>query len=318
MNRILVAVSAVTLGVMMTSCLNDEPTEYEKQVTRDDKALEVYISEKGIEAEKTISGYYYTRDVDVEDGVKIKDEDIVGIYYEMETLEGAFIGEHTMEDGDPVLFRYDVGAQTLAPIAMNLSVGLAEVGETLTLYVPSYVGFSDYGYGTLIPPYSHLKIKVTFAKIYSKDEVAAMEDNMIQEYLIENDLEGFTKMEKDVYVKVIDQGDTDTEKSKNGNTVSFTYGMYELGATDPFAKSSASVPTTLGVKDNLGFVDVGLNNLHNKAKIQVISPSSAAYTNLARVLPQSIRNDYFQKGYLNVQLNPFQPIFFDAEITGIK
>lgn len=251
MKRVFTTAIAVSLGVLMTSCLQDKESAYEKQVKKEDQELANYISQNGIDAEKTTAGYYYDLIEDVEDGQKFNDEDIIGIYYEMETLEGAFVGSHTEEDGAPIMFKYDVGGQTLAPIAMNLAVSMAEVGETMELYVPSYLAYSDYNYGQLIPKYSHMKIRVHFEKIFAPQEVAVLEDEMIQQYLTQENLEGFENVEDGVYVRVTDPGDETSDASKNGNTLRFSFEMFALGEDEAFSKvTDNTVTTKLGDDDN--------------------------------------------------------------------
>ncbi|WP_186753909.1 FKBP-type peptidyl-prolyl cis-trans isomerase [Echinicola salinicaeni] len=319
MKRFLTTVLALSMSAMMFSCLQEKETEFEKNKKRDDQILSEYISANGIDATETTAGYYYKKDVENEDGAKLNDGDIIGIYYEMESLDGSFIGAHTEADGEPVIFQYDISRQTLAPLAINLAVGLSNVGETLTLYVPSYNAFGDFGYGQLFQAHTNMIIKVTFAKIYPEQEVDAIEDDMINAYISENELEGFVMKESGVYVKVVDEGDVSTDKSKNGNDVSFTYELFQLGEEDPFSKMESNpLTTTLGDTDNMGFLNIGLNDLHEDAEVEVIAPSSQAYQVTAQVIPKEIRGQYFEMGYLNSVVKPFEPILFKAKVTGIN
>ncbi|GGF46558.1 hypothetical protein GCM10011339_38920 [Echinicola rosea] len=302
----------------MSSCLNDEETAYEKQVKRENQELADFIGQNGIDAEKTSAGYYFELLEDVEDGQKFNDEDIIGIYYEMETLDGAFIDSHTEEDGEPIKFKYDKEQQTLAPIAINSAVAMAELGETVVLYVPSYLAYSDYSYGQLIPQYANMKITVHFEKIYAPQEVAAMEDDMIQQYISQENLEGFEEVEDGVYVRILDAGDESSEASKNGNTLRFTFEMFALGEEDPFSKvTDNTVTTDLGDDDNYDFLNIGFKDLHEGAEVEIISPSASAFGNTAQVLPDAIREDYYEKGFLSVILRPFTPILFTAEIESV-
>ncbi|UCS94082.1 peptidylprolyl isomerase [Echinicola marina] len=319
MKRFLTTASVLVMSAMMFSCLQEKETEFEKNKKRDDLILSEYIAANGIEATETTAGYYYKKDVENEDGARLNDGDIIGIYYEMESLDGSFIGAHTEEDGDPILFQYDIERQTLAPLAINLAVGLSNVGETLTLYVPSYNAFGDFGYGQLFQAHTNMVIKVTFVKIYPKQEVDAMEDDMINAYIAENELEGFAMKESGVYVKVVEEGDVSTDKSKNGNDVSFTYELFQLGEEDPFSKvESNPISTTLGHTDNMGFLNIGLNDLHKDAEVEVIAPSSQAYEGTAQVIPLEIRDEYFELGYLTSIVKPFEPVLFKAKVTAIN
>ncbi|GAB4107595.1 hypothetical protein GCM10028791_00410 [Echinicola sediminis] len=319
MKRFLIAGVALLAATTMTSCLQDKETDFEKRVKQDDQALSNFITENGIEATKTTAGYYYTKDVEVEEGAKLNDGDIIGIYYEIETLDGAFIADHTAEDGEPILFEYDVQAQTLAPIAINLAVALANEGETLTLYVPSYRGYGEYGYGQLFGPNTNLIIKVTFEKIYPSQEVAAMEEDRILAYIEQNELEGFSMKDEGVYVRTVEEGDTSSDKSKNGTRVSFTYELFRLGESEAFSKVEGTpISTSLGNDQNFDFINIGLNDLHDGAEVEVIAPSTAGYDQSAQVLPDFIREDYFEKGYISSIVRPFDQVLFKAKVEGIQ
>ncbi|AWW30314.1 peptidylprolyl isomerase [Echinicola strongylocentroti] len=318
MKRVLKTVFTMSAVALLSSCMNNEESAYEKQVKEENQELADYINQNGIQAEQTTAGYYYSRELDVEDGQKFNDEDIIGIYYEMETLEGAFIEAHTEEDGEPIKFKYDRERQTLAPIVVNQAIALAELGETLVLYVPSYLAYSDYSYNQLIPQYANMKITVHFEKIYAPQEVATIEDNLIQGYIDQNGLEGFEKVEEGVYLKVVEAGDEDTEASKNGNSMRFTFEMFELGQDDSFSKSlDNSVTTTLGDDDNYEFLNIGFKDRHKDAEVQIIASSATSFVNTAQVIPDAIRKDYFDQGYLNIPLRPFTPILFEATIESI-
>ncbi len=319
MHRVLPTALFLTLSVLIVSCLDDSESQYEKDVKRDDAILNTYINENGIAATQTQAGFYYTKDEENEEGEVFNENAIVGFYYEMETLEGQAIASYWEEDGAPLLFHYNLNQVTLFPQAMNLALSLAKEGETFTLYVPSYLAYYDYGFGQLIPQDGNYIIRVKFVRKFIEEEVEEREDQQIQDYISANALEGFEKIEKGVYVRVVEEGDQESEPSKNGNVLDFTYELAQLGE-EPFAGMDEDQPAklSLGSDNNFEFLNVALRDLHEGAEVEVLTPSTAGYGITQQVLPIEIREDYFNFNGLAVTGRPFEPLWFKAKIINIQ
>src|SRR5690606_64431 len=105
-------------------------------------------------------GYYLRKDVEVEDGTQFTNNDIIGIYYEIKTLEGRLIDSYLDESKSPLIFKY--AQNGLWPAAVSYASGLAKVGEELTLYVPSYLAYNTYSYQQLISSGDNLVVKVKY------------------------------------------------------------------------------------------------------------------------------------------------------------
>src|SRR5690606_32497467 len=114
-------------------------------------------SSNGIEATKTQLGYYYRKDVEMEDATQFTNNDVVGIYYEIKTVEGQLIETYWDETKSPRIFKY--AQNGLWPTAVGYAAGLAREGEEMTLYIPSYLAYNTYSYQQLIPAGAHLVVK---------------------------------------------------------------------------------------------------------------------------------------------------------------
>src|SRR5690554_6213930 len=126
---------AIAMAFLATGCLQETESDFDKIVQRDDAILETYITSNEIDATKTQMGYYLRKDVEVEDATQFTNNDIIGIYYEIKTLEGRLIDSYLDKNNSPLVFKYTQNG--LWPAAVSYAAGLAKVGEELTLYVPS-------------------------------------------------------------------------------------------------------------------------------------------------------------------------------------
>jgi len=315
MKTIINSAMAILLAALATGCIQETESDFDKIVKRDDALLETYISSKNIDATKTQLGYYYTKDVEVDGGTQFTNNDIIGIYYEIKTIEGHLIDSYLDEDNDPIVFKYTQNG--LWPAAVGYAAGLAKAGEELTLYIPSYLAYNTYSFEQLITSGANLVVKVKYAKKYTQDQVKQLEDQMIQDYIAANELEGFTKNDKDIYIRVVEAGEGDP--SKNGNTVTFSYEIFELNGTKAIAESTTNnAVISLGSANNMEFLNQSLVNLPKGAEVEVIAPSHAAYGETVQVIPNEIRQDLVKKGELQQFTAPYAPIRFNAEMIRIQ
>lgn len=315
MKTIIKSTLAIAMAALTTSCLQETESDFDRIVDRDNAALAEYISSKDIDAIKTQLGYYFRKDKEVEEGTQFTNNDIIGIFYEIKTMDGHLIDSYLDESKSPVLFKHTQNG--LWPSAVGYAAGLAKPDEELTLYIPSYLAYNTYSYQQLIPSAANLVVKVKYVKKYSEEEIKKLEDEMIKAYLAEKELEGFVKNENDIYIKEVKKGEGDL--SKNGNTVTFSYEMFDLYGSKSIAESNATNPViSLGFVDNLKFLNESLIDLGKGAEIEVIAPSHMAYGETVQVIPNEIRKDLVSKGELQQFTAPYAPIRFDANVIKVQ
>lgn len=315
MKTVIKSTLAIALTALAMSCINETESDFDRIVKRDDAILADYVASKELDATKTQIGYYYTKEEAVDQGTQFANNDIIGIYYEVKTLDGHLIESYMDESKDPVLFKYSQNG--LWPAAMGYAAGLAKPGETFTLLIPSYLAYNTYSYQQLIPSGANLVATVKYTRKYTEDQVKQFEDELIQAYLEEKELEGFEKNEKGIYIRVVEEGEG--EPSKNGNTITFSYEMFELNGTKAIAESTTNNPViSLGSAQNIIFLNESLVNLPKGAEVEVIAPSHTAYGETVQVIPAEIRQDLVGKGELQQFTAPYAPIRFNAEIIRIQ
>lgn len=310
----------VVLGLLIgiSGCFPEVESDLELAIERDDKLLADYLSRNNIDAIETQVGYFYQKDISNETGNQIVNNDNIGVYYEIKTIDGQLIEDYTDENKPPRIFRYTEGG--LIPRAINFGSGLAKTGESFTLYVPSYLAYQDYSYQQLILPNSNLVIKVKYAETYTNNEIKEMEEEMILDYISEKNLEGFIKTADSIYVKTTKAGEAESKVTVNGDIINFTYKILQLDSQTPFAQSIGTTPfqVTVGSESNPKFLNFSLKGLKKGQEIEVIIPSHLGFGVSAQVFPFTIRKDLFDKGFLTQIARPFEPMIFKVTVTNIR
>ncbi len=308
----------VGMTMLITSCFPEVESDVQKSIDRDDSLLANFISRNNIDAIKTSLGYYYQKETTNEIGDQIENGEIVGIYYEIKTTDEQLIESYLDESKRPRIFVHSEGG--LVPRAINFASGISKKGETLMLYVPSYLGYQDYSYQQLIQPNSNLVIKVKYAETYSKEELKSLEEELIEEYISANEIEGFNKTDEGLYLKTSNAGNEASVVSKNGDIVRFTFQMYQLNNTNPIAENAANTPaqTTLGNSSNLKFLNLGLLGVKKDMELEMLVPSHLGFESGPQVFPYQIRKDLFDRGYITQIARPNEPMRIKLKIVEIR
>jgi FKBP-type peptidyl-prolyl cis-trans isomerase len=310
----------VLIGLLfgLVGCLPEADSSLQDAIDRDDRLLADYLSRNNIDATETQLGYFYKKIIPNETGNQIINDDIIGVYYEIRTIDGQLIEDYTDESKRPKIYRHAEGG--LIPRAVNFASGLAKTGETFMLYIPSYLAYQEYNYQQLILPNSNLVVKVKYAETYTNAEIKEMEEEAILKYISEKNLEGFIKTPDSIYVKSIKPGEAESKVSVNGDLVSFTYKILQLDTETPFAQSTGTTPfqASVGNGSNYKFLNLTLKGVKKGQEIEAIIPSRLGFGFSAQVFPFSIRKDLFEKGYLTQIARPYEPIVFKVTITDIR
>lgn len=317
--RKVLGLMAIMVLMAFGACMSEIESDLEKAIERDDAFLVSFLERNNINAIETPLGYYYRKDISNDTGNQIVNNDIVGLYYEIKTLDGQLIDSYLDESKAPRIFAHSEGG--LVPRAMNFAAGLAKEGETFTLFVPSYLAYQEYSFQNLILPNSNLEIKVKFVATYSEEEIKDMEEQMILDYLEANNLTGFEKTEEGLFVKTISSGDEGQPLATDGNVVSFTYQLFQLGETQTLAQATdATNPfqISLGGASNLKFLNLSFKGLSRNSELEVISPSHLAFGTPTQVFPFQIRRDLFNKSYIVTSARPFEPVYFKTKVVNVR
>lgn len=318
MNNTLNYLSVVFIISLMTGCIKETESDLDRIIERDNAALERYINANEIDATKVQSGFYYEKIQGKPEAAQFQNNDFIGIYFEIKTLDGQLVKSYLDETKEPIIFRQSIDG--VWPAVIGYSAGLSRVGEELMVYSPSYLAFGNYGYQQLILPNSNLVMKIKFAEKYTEAELKQREDQLILDYIAQNELEGFEKIQDGIYRRIVDEGDAEEEVAGNLDIVSFDFKLFHMGETTATFESSATnrPSVTLGRQENLGFLEHGLKGVRKEAKVEVLAYSFAAYAQSIQIIPSDIRADLYQKGEQIDLVRPYTPILFTAEVLNVQ
>ncbi|EON77763.1 hypothetical protein ADIS_1682 [Lunatimonas lonarensis] len=303
--------------MLFSSCLRESESELERIIARDDAILERYIENNQINATRTQSGFFYEKTTQNPDGAEIQNDDYVGVYFEIRSLDGQLVKSYMDESKEPIIFKQSMDG--IWPVVFAYAAGLSRVGEELMVYAPSYLAFGSYGYQQLILSNSNLVIRLKIARKYTLDEMKAREKEMILDYIEANDLEGFEEIAEGIFRRILDAGDTEKNPSVNSSVVVFDFELFQLGDSQvTFDSNPASRPSiTIGSTGGLQFLDRGLLGVRQDAEIEVIAYSFAAYDRSIQIIPSEIREDLFLKGEQIDLVRPFTPVLLKATIWSV-
>lgn len=301
-----------------TACLPQVESDLQKSMDKDDRLLKEYLSRNSIDAIESPVGYFYKKEVVNPTGNQIVNNEVVGVYYEIRTTDNQLIESYLDENERPRLYLHNDSG--LVPRAINFASGIAKTGETLMLYVPSYLGYQTYSYQQLIQPNSNLVIKVKFAVAYNETELKSLEEELIEAYISENELEGFEKTAEGIFIKILSEGEEGSKVSGNNDVVRFSFKLFQLDNSNPVAESASNSPlqTTLGNESNLKFLNLGLKGVKKDMELEMLIPSDLGFTNSIQVFPYVIRKDLFEKGFINQIVRPKEPCRFKVKIVEVK
>ncbi len=309
----------ILLSVLSFSCSQENDEKLNGDMERDDRNLQEFFAQNSINPNETSLGIFYEKIESNDLGNQIVTGDILGIYYEISTLEGRLIDRYLDESRSPRLFFHGEGGTI--PRAINFVSSFAKEGETLIVYAPSYLGYGDYNFQQLIQPEDNLKIQIKFKKIFNELEIQEIENQNILNYIASNNLQGFEKSDSGLYLRKIREGETNGQKAEEGNIVRITYSISHLDEAQPVAQvnsESNAFQVTIGSETNVPFIEEVLKGLSEDAEISTIVPSHLAFGATTQVLPFQIRRDLIQRGRLSQTVRPFEPLIFQAKVIEIR
>ena len=318
MNNTFNYLTVLFILVLTSSCLQEAESELDRIIERDNAALERYIDANGINASKVQSGFFYNKTQEMPEADQFENNDYIGVYFEIKSLDGQLIKSYLDETRDPVIFKQSIDG--IWPTVIGYAGGLSRVGEEVMVYSPSYLAFGNYSYQQLILPNSNLVMKLKFARKYTEAELKAREEQMILDYIEANELEGYEKIQDGIYRRIVEAGDPEEALTENTDILTFDFKLFHLGeSTVAFESSATSRPNvTLGRQENLQFLEHGLKGIRKEAKVEVLAYSFAGYDESIQIIPSDIRLDLYQKGEQIDLIRPFTPIKLSAEIVNVQ
>lgn len=306
-------VSGMVFPIMFLMACGLEESDYEKMRQREDNAIKAYLNTNNITATRDPSGMYYQQLVEKPQGEEVDVNDVLSIYYDMQTLEGVHVGK-TTDSLAPVQFKHDY--QSIIPIGIDYGVQLMNKGEKYRFFIPSSIAYGNYGAADYFPSESIFIIDVELVNIQTESQIHAAEMAAIQNYIADNEFENVTAFPSGLQYKVLEEGDG--SKALDNSKVIFHFERRYLDGT-VIEKTETDKPVTVWL--NSGVVPglkEGILQMKEGGKSMLIMPSKIAFGESIQVLPTGIRQKLIEEQIILTKAIPYAPLIYEVELVDVR
>ena len=295
--------------------VNPDTTLFDEQ----QQTIDQYLSERSISTQQNEAGIHYQVVTQNDSGAMAEPGLIAMLYYRIEQLEGGTIAVHEESSGLPPNPYIIDDRFLLAPRGLNEVLTLMREGEEYEFYLPSRWAYLDYNQPGVIPANAIVRARIKLAGLLTPNEQRHIEDQHIERYLADNQLDEADSLASGVYY--IQQQAGDTTKAVSGNsTVAVRYTGSLLDGTIFDSNADAEEPLTFTVNGASlieGFL-AGVQQMSEGEQGTVIIPSHAAYGPGAVAIPYNIVNDWLEQGATAQSIPPFAILRFDLEVVAVN
>lgn len=307
----------ICLAFVTSSCLDDMENPEEQLIREQDEMIMSYLDSNNIDATKTRSGVYYEVLKQNSSGVAVKDEHIVYIHYVLRDLAGNLIDSLYSSADSVETVRFYQSPQAIVPRGFYIGADLMNVGEKLRIFMPSYQAFYDFSYKTLIASHEPVIADMEVVKVESLEAQQAREEQAIEDYIAEHELDSVQHLSSGIYYQQLTQGSGDQAKSGDAVRVSYK-GLYLDGTAFDESEKDKPLEFILGRKTYIEGFEAGVKQMRKGEKARIFIPSHLAYGPSLEVIPKIIRDEFVKDMLDRSYFKPFTPVIFELELLDVK
>lgn len=298
----------------LSGCLKED-NQFEKQIDFEENLLKDYFTNNGITAVRDNSGLYYEILKEDPNGTPVEEQDIVSLRYVLKNLNGKLIDSLSASQSVDTLVQFHHIGGAIYPEGINFGVRLMNVGEKLRLYIPSYRGFGNFSYKTIIPSETILIAEVEVVDVHSLDEMKELEKQSILDYVTTHTLTGVEEQSSEIFYQMIEDGTGNTVQL--GQQIELAYkGYYLDGEVFDESKQDQPIKFTLGYSNIIKGLEDGIKLMKKGEKGRIFIPSHLAYGSGIQVIPDFVRKSLLSS--MNKRdIAPFKTLIFDVELEDI-
>lgn len=291
----------------------------------DQAAIEQYLEDNDIVAERHESGIYYTIVDTVLTGAPASGG-ILSVYYSAKILDGNEYDRNTRANGDDSL-KLKQGANAVFPVGLDHGLGLMREGETFRFYIPSSLAYDDYdGFTSLIPQYAIVEIEVELAAIQSEADIISEQLTAIDDYIVDNNLNDTNTNPLDaveyitaqqIYYKRLTAGTTN-DTLRNNDLATISYVGTTLAGVE-FDRRPGATPLTYTFGNNviIAGLEDGLSEMERGETAMIILPSHKAYGESVFVIPEYRKQDFVDLEIIPqyaAKVAPYEIVIFETSL----
>lgn len=305
--------STLALILILQGCLMGE-SDYDKRIREADEAIEAYLAENDLNAEKSSSGVYVEVLRENDQGKQVQEDHVIGILYTMKELAGGDLIESHADTLHPVRFSHTLNA--LIPAGLNYEIDRMREGEKFRFYIPSYQAFGDYNHNNLFPSYTNFIMEVDLVDLKTEEEIYEQEVDSIQSYIEHNDIAAQAYPNGLYYVEVEDgTGETPGDNA----LVEFHFARKYLDGT-VIETTEGGDPIRVSFSDNrlVRGLEEGIQLMKEGGKAEFIMPSKMAFGKSLQVIPQKVREDWVINDEIEPLVKPYTSVIYEVELLGVN
>lgn len=300
---------ALFLSLILSGCGTTE-SDYEKQVRKDDQAIQSYLTENNIQAEKASSGVYVEPMDENGQGEQVQEDYIAGITYTITLLDGDAPLETYEDTLTPIRFSHSQNA--LIPSGLNYEIDQMSEGDTFRFYVPSYMAFGDYGHDDLFPPNSNFIMEVALVDLKTEEEIFAMEVDSIKSYIQQNGIEAESFSNGLHYVE---EEEGTGNSPDEGDPVKFHFTRKYLdGTVIETTEDGDPISAYLDQGNLVPGLNSGIKLMRKGGEATLLMPSKLAFGKSIQVLPQQVRKEWVEEDELEPKVTPYTPVIYEVRL----
>lgn len=304
-----------TIGMMAIlafagfGCL--EESDYEKQIDSNNKAIENYLKQNNINAEQSSYGMYYEVLSEGNSQEAPAAGEVVLVSYDIYTLSGQLLETHEA----PVPFKFNWNS--VIPTGINYGLDVMKKGDVIRMYLPAHAAYDSYSPdNNSFAAYTNFIVEMELVDIKTEEDILEEEMSEIESYIEANSLEP-TSTSSGLYYETLEEGDGDSPETYNIVKLHFTR-SYLDGTV--IAQTGADDPLVVRLNQNAlveGFHE-GVMKMKEGEKARLIMPSELAFGGSVQVIPQYLRQELYENGYISTNVKPYSPVIYEVELLEIQ
>lgn len=301
------------LSFFMPACESDEDSELQDQIRQDDKAIQTYLTENNITAEKASTGVYIEPLVENAQGRQVEEGDVVSVLYTMKLLLGDYVVESYTDALHPVKFSHT--AESLIPEGLNVEMSHMREGETFRFFIPSNQAFGDYRHNNLFSANSNFVMEIELVDLNTEQEQYVEEMDSIENYIQHNNIQA------DSYAEGLFFVDTKPGNGRlpdNNGAIRFHYTRKYLDGT-VIQTTEGGDPIQVYFAENrlVAGLEAGIKLMREGGEAILIMPSRLAFGKSVQVIPQKVRQDWVNNDELDPKVKPYAPVLYEVRLLGV-
>ncbi|MEK6476307.1 FKBP-type peptidyl-prolyl cis-trans isomerase [Catalinimonas sp. 4WD22] len=324
-NYLLITTSVVTAMLLFIGCSEEEDPNAEIEERLEAQILEIenYLADNGI-AKNNVNGYYLEPIVQNEDGEAPGTNDVVGIYYELLTLDGQLIERlEESQNSEPAKFLF-VPNRIFLPGALYEVVSNMREGEEVRTYLPFNTAYGAFSIQNKLPAYSAVIMKVKLAEVLSEEEQKRAEDARIKAYLAENGFTSADSLEGGVYYAETQAGETPEVEANSTVQLRYTGTFLDGTEFDSNTDAAQAFPVDMSQNRVISGFKTAISEMSLNEQGTAIIPSHEAYGIGYFAMPYELMEDLYYQRFIPqdegayITIKPYSILRFDLEVEAIN